>query len=473
MITNRLNGLLNLHTMVLAFVVPASLFTYAYIVRHFESGVDLLPVVNIFPYCLAASAAILAGMNFIHAQAPNYHRFTRVDAARLTLRQVLVVMLFYFALMVAIKEQEMSRTFTGSYFVILSGLLLFLNAGLPRILSRIVFQGQHQLPSLFIGNRASLGRMSEWLESKQALGLKPVGFLTNEYPGNVSPNDPVRLLGPLAYLSKAIERHLVAQIIVLDVPKDPEELRNIANICQENGCRLLVYNNLAETLKHPVVTLAEEGHNFFSLRPEPLESPLNLLIKRVLDIIVALSVVLLILPPLMVIVWVMQRLQAPGPLFHVQNRAGRDRRHFPMLKFRSMYLSKSEKQNEAKQACKNDARIFLFGYFLRRSSLDEFPQFVNVLKGEMSIVGPRPHLQQHDEEFAFYARGYRTRFLVKPGITGLAQCHGFRGEITEKRMIRERVRYDIEYIMRWSIWLDVQIIFRTAWQMIFPPKSAY
>jgi lipopolysaccharide/colanic/teichoic acid biosynthesis glycosyltransferase len=86
---------------------------------------------------------------------------------------------------------------------------------------------------------------------------------------------------------------------------------------------------------------------------------------------------------------------------------------------------------------------------------------------------PRPHLPQHDEEFTSYTRGYRSRFLVKPGITGLAQCHGFRGEITEIRMIWERVHYDLEYITRWSIWLDVQIMFRTAWQIIFPPKSAY
>ena len=110
---------------------------------------------------------------------------------------------------------------------------------------------------------------------------------------------------------------------------------------------------------------------------------------------------------------------------------------------------------------------------MRRTSIDEFPQFINVLRGQMSVVGPRPHLIQHDSEFSEQVNIYRTRHFVKPGITGLAQCKGFRGEVTELALIEERVRYDLEYIRGWSFWLDIWILLKTAVQVIIPPKSAY
>jgi putative colanic acid biosynthesis UDP-glucose lipid carrier transferase len=128
---------------------------------------------------------------------------------------------------------------------------------------------------------------------------------------------------------------------------------------------------------------------------------------------------------------------------------------------------------EAMQARPEDARIFPLGRFLRRRSLDEFPQFWNVLVGDMSIVGPRPYMPLLDEEFRQQTRGYRTRHLVKPGITGLAQSLGYRGEILEQEMLRRRVHWDVHYITHWSIWLDLQITVRTLWQVVRPPATAY
>ena len=128
---------------------------------------------------------------------------------------------------------------------------------------------------------------------------------------------------------------------------------------------------------------------------------------------------------------------------------------------------------EAVQASKGDSRIYPFGQFLRKTSLDEFPQFLNVLLGSMSIVGPRPHVPAHDKLFAQQMNAYRTRFFAKPGITGLAQCNGFRGEITEPALLQHRIEFDLQYIATWSIWLDLQITFKTAYQVLFPPKTAY
>jgi putative colanic acid biosynthesis UDP-glucose lipid carrier transferase len=138
-----------------------------------------------------------------------------------------------------------------------------------------------------------------------------------------------------------------------------------------------------------------------------------------------------------------------------------------------MFVVSQATQNEARQARKGDDRIFPFGRFMRAYSLDEFPQFINVLKGEMSIVGPRPHLVAHDQEFSRSVKGYSTRFFVKPGITGLAQCNGLRGEITNPQLLANRIKMDVSYVTQWSIWLDLQITLKTALHMLFPPKSAY
>jgi lipopolysaccharide/colanic/teichoic acid biosynthesis glycosyltransferase len=243
--------------------------------------------------------------------------------------------------------------------------------------------------------------------------------------------------------------------------------------CQAAGCRLLIYDNISARLPVPMTPVMEEGHYFFTAQNEPLEDPFNRVMKRLFDIAVSLPIVTFLLPPICVWVWVRQRLEAPGPLFFVRPRGGPYESEFQMLKFRSMYHAKSDDEAEAQQAKSRDERIYPFGRFLRKTSLDEFPQFWNVLIGQMSIVGPRPHLPRHDHEFSKVAKAYRSRFFVKPGITGLAQIRGFRGEITDPELLQKRVREDLVYITGWSVWLDLQIVVKTAWQVLFPPRTAY
>jgi lipopolysaccharide/colanic/teichoic acid biosynthesis glycosyltransferase len=160
-------------------------------------------------------------------------------------------------------------------------------------------------------------------------------------------------------------------------------------------------------------------------------------------------------------------------MFFKQERSGQRGRKFQIFKFRSMHDNGVDRSREGEQAKQEDDRIFKFGQFIRKTSIDEFPQFLNVLKGNMSVIGPRPHLIQHDSEFSEQVNIYRTRHFVKPGITGLAQCKGYRGEVTELALIEERVRYDLQYIRGWSFWLDLWILIQTGLQVIKPPKSAY
>jgi putative colanic acid biosynthesis UDP-glucose lipid carrier transferase len=219
--------------------------------------------------------------------------------------------------------------------------------------------------------------------------------------------------------------------------------------------------------------MEESGRQFFTLLNEPLESPFNQMVKRCFDLCLSIPALLILLPPTMLLVKIYQSMQAPGPIFFKQERVGLAGRKFVIWKFRSMTHAKAGERDESVQAHEGDDRIFAFGKFMRRFSIDELPQFINVLKGDMSLVGPRPYLAEHDYLFERNFKAYRVRQFVKPGVTGPAQCRGLRGEFTDPDLVSKRIEMDFNYVGNWSIWLDVEIVIRTIGQVIFPPKSAY
>lgn len=470
MFVQRLRGLVNLHVAVTTMVALLLLLAYAVVVPYLPY-VQLHREINLVPYLLCVLVGMLLSGSYVRDLAGGFHRITWATAAWLASRQITAVLLLVFAFMFAFKDVGMSRLFMGSYLALCWVTLVVVNQGLPRLLSRLFFAQVRRVPTLFVGTLGSLERLKGWLASKEVLGLHPVGFLSLE--GAPSRNTEPPFMGELPDLGQRIEDTGAGQVVMLEIPRTQTEGRYVIEACQNKGARLLIYSNLAEQLRHPLVTVNEEGHQFYTLQEEPLEDPLNRILKRGFDVLVSLPIVVLVLPPLIVLVWLTQRFQAPGNVFHIQERTGYGHHRFRMLKFRSMYEVKRDEAAEAQQAKKGDARIYPFGRFLRRTSLDEFPQFWNVLIGQMSAVGPRPHLPVHDALFAQQMNAYRTRFFVKPGITGLAQCNGFRGEITEPSLLQKRVEHDLDYIANWSIWVDLQITAKTVRQILFPPKSAY
>ena len=196
-------------------------------------------------------------------------------------------------------------------------------------------------------------------------------------------------------------------------------------------------------------------------------------IRDSFDLVLSVPAALLLLPPSILITKIFQVFQAPGPLFFKQERVGLAGRKFIIWKFRSMTHAMEGERDESIQASQGDARIFGFGRFIRHFSIDELPQLINVIKGEMSLVGPRPYLAKHDYLFEKNFKSYRVRQFVKPGVTGPAQCRGLRGEFTDPELIKQRIEMDFNYVGNWSIWLDIEIVFRTIGQVLFPPKSAY
>ncbi|HDK6224610.1 TPA: undecaprenyl-phosphate glucose phosphotransferase [Klebsiella quasipneumoniae] len=196
---------------------------------------------------------------------------------------------------------------------------------------------------------------------------------------------------------------------------------------------------------------------------------INMLFKRLEDIIVS-SIILVLISPVLFFIACAVKLSSPGPIIFRQVRYGMDGKPIKVWKFRSMTVM--ENDEKVIQATKNDVRVTRVGRFLRSTSLDELPQFINVLFGQMSVVGPRPHAVSHNEQYRSLIQGYMLRHKVKPGITGLAQINGWRGETDTLEKMEKRIEYDLLYIRGWSIWLDLKIIFLTVFKG-FINKSAY
>ena len=213
-----------------------------------------------------------------------------------------------------------------------------------------------------------------------------------------------------------------------------------------------------------------EGKSYYVIRRNPLKNSLNASIKRVFDIVFSALVILFVLSWLTPIIALLIKLDSRGPVFYRQKRAGRKDKVFFCLKFRTMSYTKNE---EFKPATKNDNRVTRVGRFLRKTSLDEFAQFFNVLVGDMSIVGPRPHPLKLNADFQHRVEKYTLRHVVKPGVTGLAQAKGHRGEVCDTLTMKQRIKVDIFYIENWSLWFDIKIILLTAYNMFRDDKNAY
>jgi len=204
-------------------------------------------------------------------------------------------------------------------------------------------------------------------------------------------------------------------------------------------------------------------------RKEPLTNPLNLLLKRTFDVIFSLLVILVIFPWLLPIVAFAIKLESPGPVFFKQLRPGKKNRLFECYKFRTMRVNNETE----KQAVRNDPRVTRVGKFLRKTSIDEFPQFFNVLIGNMSVVGPRPNMISQLEEFSQTIENYKSRHFITPGITGLAQISGYRGETNEPELMKRRVECDLNYLENWSFYFDIKIILYTIRNIFVGDQRAF
>lgn len=249
-----------------------------------------------------------------------------------------------------------------------------------------------------------------------------------------------------------------------------DDIVAIVNLCLQQCVHFYSIPNVSNYLHHRLFLNMFGRVPYFSLYREPLTQASNRFIKRVFDICFSLLFLCTLFPIIFIVVAVITKITMPGPVFFRQRRGGINGKDFYMYKFRSM---KVNRESDSKQATKHDPRITKWGSIMRKTNIDEFPQFINVLLGQMSVVGPRPHMAKHNEDYSHLIGNYMVRHYVKPGITGWSQVSGFRGETPELEQMEGRVNSDIWYIEHWSMELDIYIIYKTVANFIRGDKQAY
>ncbi|HEY4988721.1 MAG TPA: sugar transferase, partial [Opitutaceae bacterium] len=356
MIDARARGLANLHAAMMTLFVGVVFGAWAFVNLKFHVPyVHMNRYENLFPYFLCAIGGMLLSARDVSRRlAARFHLPDLGGSARLAFRQVALMAMLIFAMMFATQDHGISRLFLGTLLVWCWLGLTFLNAWVPGRLARFVFQKGHRLPTVFVGNPGSFARVAEWIANKEPLGIHPVGLLSPEPvpPGSAAPSVP--WLGTLADLPRVLRERPVGQVVMLELPASDAEAGRVIDACRDSGCRLLIHSNIEERYTQPLVPITEEGRHFYTLQEEPLEDPLNRLIKRAFDLLIALPVVVLVLPLLCGAVALVQAVQAPGPLFHARERRGKQGKVFCMLKFRSMYTAPDNAAAESMQALTED-----------------------------------------------------------------------------------------------------------------------
>ncbi|HMW24141.1 MAG TPA: undecaprenyl-phosphate glucose phosphotransferase [Burkholderiaceae bacterium] len=322
-------------------------------------------------------------------------------------------------------------------------------------------------PALILGAGPVGAKVAKALRERRAYGHDVVGFLEDRAMERLHPATAAQVIGRFDQLGACIRSHRVKDVyITLPLSSQPRIARLLAAL-QDSAVSIYYVPDVfgVSVIQGRIRTL--DGVPVVSL----LESPfvgINALIKRASDLVLA-SLILLLVAPLMLAIAVAIRLDSPGPVIFRQRRNGLDGDEIVVYKFRSMHTQ--EDGRVVRQARRGDPRITRVGAFLRRSSLDELPQFLNVLQGRMSVVGPRPHAVAHNEQYRPIIRSYMVRHKVKPGITGWAQVNGFRGETEVIEKMAGRVAYDIDYLRNWSLGLDLRIIARTLRLVMFDRQA--
>ena len=291
------------------------------------------------------------------------------------------------------------------------------------------------------------------LNNNPMLGYEFIGYVSDK------PEEDKEVLGQLDQLVTLVNQHQIDFLFVTHSAfNDVKKSKELLATCNKIGVRLRFIPENQYWFRTSMNMESVGSLAVFNPQEIPLDDLQARLLKRVFDLFFSSIVIVFIISWLFPTLAILIKLSSKGPVFFRQSRTGINNRTFTCLKFRSMCMNTD---SDAKQASVGDSRITAIGRFLRKSNLDEFPQFFNVFLGQMSVVGPRPHMLKHTEQYSELIEYYRVRHYVKPGITGWAQVNGYRGETDELWKMEKRVEYDMIYLENWTFWWDIQIIFMT------------
>lgn len=362
-------------------------------------------------------------------------------------------------------EHHYPRTFYCASVVCYALFLTIERCTLKYILNHMRSNNRNQKVIAFLGNEPMVTQLMEYMKNP-TFGYKIAGIF---YNGTSENNDMEAMkLGERDDIIQWLTDHPGVNEIYGYIPKERQDAINIlAKYCDNHLIRFY-YLPAIDVFRGNTTVSYLSDIPIIARREEPLLDPTNRFIKRTFDIVFSTLVLVTIFPIVWLIVTIAIKIQSPGPVFFKQDRTGLDGRTFKCYKFRSM---KVNSDSDKVQATKDDPRKFPFGNLMRKTNIDELPQFINVFKGDMSVVGPRPHMLKHTEEYSILINRFMLRHLAKPGITGLAQVSGFRGETHYIDQMEGRVKMDIQYIENWSVWLDIKIIIKTVTNMLGKEKG--
>jgi Undecaprenyl-phosphate glucose phosphotransferase len=323
-------------------------------------------------------------------------------------------------------------------------------------------RGYNQTHAIIVGTGRVARKAARALRNASWMGIKTIGFVEDQPSALTADLD---ILGTTAELPELIKKYRIGHVFIALPMNRYHDARHVYNALSQTLVDVRLVADVPNMASLTLTTTNLDGMPLIGLRESP-HFGLNILVKRVMDIVLSLAA-LLLLTPLMALIALVIRLTSPGPIFYRQERCGLNGQTFHMLKFRSMRVD-AEQRTGAVWAQKDDPRRTKLGTFLRRTSLDELPQLINVLRGDMSLVGPRPERPVFIQQFSQTIPNYMARHCVKAGITGWAQVHGWRGNTS----LRKRVQYDLYYITHWTPWLDLRILWMTIFHGLFH-KNAY
>jgi putative colanic acid biosysnthesis UDP-glucose lipid carrier transferase len=416
-----------------------------------------LTLITIFNFCWFVAAYIL--------KTYDIYRVTRYEniisnLLRMFLLQTLLLTLFW----VSFKAFYYSREQIMWTYVFLYPLVTSWRFLLVYFLKQYRKQGYNYRRIVVVGSGELAQQLIQVFNNNNHFGYKIVGIFSD------SPSNDIEINGSVDELEAFCLANSVDEIYCSIADLKTPQVKQITEFSDNNLIRLKLLPDVRGFANRQLKIDFYEHIPVLIFRNIPLDDIINRALKRTFDVVFSLMVIVLLLSWLYPILAILIKANSKGPVLFKQKRSGKNNEEFWCWKFRTMVVNEKADQLQAK---KDDNRITKLGAFLRKTSLDELPQFFNVLRGKMSVVGPRPHMLKHTEEYSEIINKYMVRHYVKPGITGLAQIKGFRGETKDPKMMENRVRMDMLYVENWSFWLDIKIILQTILNIFKKEEYAY
>jgi len=376
--------------------------------------------------------------------------------------------LFIVAFIVISGKQVHNTNLYAAKYLTFIGLILLWRLSFLYSLKFFRSRGLNSKNVIIIGTGKVAEDIFNFFKKHPEHGYKFLGFFDDEPKENNPLNE--HLKGGIKDSKQFVFDNKIDEIYCALPNVTSKQIYDLTEFADKNLIRLKVLPDFSGFRYKNITFNFYDDIPVLTLRKEPLENSLNKIAKRIFDIIFSTAILLVVFPVIFPIIALLIKLTSKGPVFFKQYRSGKDNEKFICYKFRSMHVNGD---SDEKQASRNDQRITRVGKILRKTNLDELPQFYNVLMGHMSVVGPRPHMLKHTEEYSQIINKFMVRHFVKPGITGFAQVKGYRGETNKPALMEKRVQHDVWYIENWSFFLDLKIISQTAFNMIKGQKNAF